>query len=272
MLALADHNPTRHIRAPWVNWALIALCVTVYALGVPWQDFAFTPATLSLTGGTKAPGGTPEVIGQMASYIFLHASFLHLAGNMIVLWVFGDNIEDSMGPLRYALFFVLCGMAGAGAESLFSRNPMVPVIGASGAIAGVMGAYLLLHPRAQVLVLVGLRVPVTVPAGVFVGLSVVLDLIAALAEEPGQVSITFWAHIGGFAAGAVLLTVLRWRDVPLFQPPVPHPEAAFLGLSRWLPSLGDATTEGTGSARWWFWIKTAAFFILVSLVIESFLA
>src|SRR5690606_11658791 len=155
-------------------------------------------------------------VAQMITYIFLHAGWLHLAGNMVVLWVFGDNIEDAMRHVLYPVFFVLCGMAGAGTEALFSSTPQVPVIGASGAIAGVMGAYLLLHPRARVLVLAAFRVPVLAPAGVFVGLTVVLDLISALSNTQGAVQVAFWAHLGGFAAGAALICVMRWRDVPLF--------------------------------------------------------
>nr|WP_323035361.1 rhomboid family intramembrane serine protease [Pararhodobacter sp.] len=165
MLVVADHNPARHIRFAYVNWGLMIACVLVFILRIPWDNFAFTPAHLHLIGGVKAPGGAPEILGTMVSYIFLHGTPIHLAGNMLALWVFGDNIEDSMGHWRYALFFLLCGMGGAGAEALFSNSPMVPVIGASGAIAGVMGAYLLLHPRARVLVLVAFRVPVLVPGG-----------------------------------------------------------------------------------------------------------
>ncbi len=269
MIVLADHNPTRHIRFPYVNWAIIALCTLLFVLQVPWPDYAFTPASLHLVGGLKPPGGAPEVAGQMVSYIFLHATWLHLGGNMLALWVFGDNIEDAMGHWRYPLFFVLCGMAGAGAEAMFSAEPQMPVIGASGAIAGVMGAYLLLHPRAKVLVLVAFRVPVLVPAGVFVGLSVVLDLVSATAEPQPGVNVAFWAHVGGFAAGALLITVLRWRDVPLFQPPVPHPEGGFFGIGRWLPDFGR---ERPGGSALWFWVKSAGFFILVAVLVESFLA
>ena len=269
MFVLADHNPTRHIRFPFVNWAIIVACLLVFVLQVPWPDYAFTPATLHLIGGMKAPGGTPEVIGQMVSYIFLHATWLHLIGNMITLWVFGDNIEDAMGHVLYPVFFVLCGMAGAGAEALMSAQPEVPVIGASGAIAGVMGAYLLLHPRAHVLVLVGLRVPLLVPAGAVVGVSVALDLIAALAVDPGEAAIAFWAHVGGFAAGALLITVMRWRDVPLFQPPIPHPESGFFGAGRWLPRIG---TGRPGGSALWFWLKAAVFFLVISLLVETFLA
>lgn len=269
MFALADNNPTRHIRFPFVNWALIAVCTLVFVAQVPWQDYAFTPAYLHLVGNTKAPGGSTEVLLEMVSYIFLHASWLHLLGNMLALWVFGDNIEDSMGHWRYPLFFVLCGMAGAGAEALLSSQPQVPVIGASGAISGLMGAYLMLHPRARVLVLVAFKVPMLVPAGVFVGLTVAFDVIAATAAPQEGVSIAFWAHVGGFAAGAVLILLMRSRDVPLFQPLMPYPEGGFLGLGRWLPDFGSARP---GTSALWFWVKAVLFFLLVASLVEFALA
>ncbi len=269
MLPLADHNPIRHIRFAVVNWALMALCLAIFVAQVPWYDYAFTPATLHLAGGPKAPGGTAEMLGQMVSYLFLHATWLHLIGNLVVMWVFGDNIEDAMGHLRFPFFFILCGMAGAGTEALFTDQPQVPVIGASGAIAGLMGAYLLLHPRAKVLVLVALRVPVLVPAGLFVGLTVALDLISALSQMPGEVRVAFWAHIGGFVAGAALIPVMRKRDVPLFQPPVPHPEAGFFGAGRWLPDFGR---DRPGGSRLMFWLKSALFFVTLAWLAESFLA
>lgn len=270
MFALADNNPTRHIRFPFVNWAIIIACTAIFVFQVPWEDYAFTPASLHLVGNPKAPGEAPELVGQMVSYIFLHASWLHLIGNMMALWVFGDNIEDSLGHWRYPVFFLLCGMAGAGAEAVFTDDPAVPVIGASGAIAGVMGAYLLLHPRARVLVLVAFKVPMLVPAGVFVGLTILLDVISALSDPIPGVSIAFWAHIGGFVAGVLLILVMRWRDVPLFQPMAPYPEGGFLGLGRFLPSFGR--DPGPGGSAVWFWVKTGLFFVIVAVLVETFLA
>lgn len=271
MLVVADHNPTRHIKFAYVNWAMMIACVLAFILRVPWDGYAFTPAHLHLVGGIKAPGGAVEIVSTMVTYIFLHATPIHLAGNMLALWVFGDNIEDSMGHWRYALFFILCGMGGAGAEALFSSSPGVPVIGASGAIAGIMGAYLLLHPRARVLVLVAFRVPVLVPAGVFVGLSVVMDVVAALSPAmPSDVVIAFWAHIGGFAVGAALITVFRARDVPLFQISTAYPEGGFLGLGRFAIDLGNDTRPLGSKVA--FWVKALLFFILITIGVEMLLA
>lgn len=287
MLVLADNNPVRHIRRPYVNWALIALCTLMFFVNPPYEHFGFTPALLQnavygvgLVGkGTVAvPVDWGEVILTSVSYIFLHGSFLHLAGNMIALWVFGDSIEDSMGHWRYPLFFLLCGMGGAVAEGLFTPHPRMPVVGASGAIAGVMGAYLLLHPRARVLVLVAFRVPVLVPASVVVGLTIALDVVSALmpsAPGEGQM-IAFWAHIGGFATGALLILVMRHRDVALFQPAAIYPENGFGRLERLMIDLGPRAGAQGGEASWrrrlWFGFKTVFFFLGIILIAELIFA
>jgi len=273
MLVVADNNPVRHIRRPYVNWMLIALCVMIFVLNPAYQDWAFTPANLHLAGSAKTDAGWGTVALQSVSYIFLHGSIWHLAGNMLVLWVFGNNVEDSMGHWRYPLFFILCGMGGALAEGLFSPEPKVPVIGASGAIAGVMGAYLLLHPRASVLVLVAFRVPVLIPASLFVGLSVTIDLLSALAPNPdAEVMIAWWAHLGGFAAGALLILVLRYRDVPLFQPATAYPADHFGRLSRFMINLGPRVDmpgiPASRARRVAFWLKTITFFAVIVGVSE----
>lgn len=277
MLVIADNNPVRHIRRPYVNYALIAACVVIFFVNPPYQQYAFTPASLHLIGGPKAQMGWDTVALQSVSYIFLHGSILHLAGNMLALWVFGNNIEDSMGHTRYPLFFVLCGMAGALCEGLMSPAPTVPVVGASGAIAGVMGAYLLLHPRARVLVLVAFRIPVLVPASVFVGLSIGLDVISALLPDPdSEILIAWWAHIGGFAAGALLILVMRHRDVALFQPAAIYPENGF-GRFRWLminlaPRPGSETQQASRWRQVFFGLKTLTFFLIIVVIIETIFA
>lgn len=277
MLVIADNNPVRHIRRPYVNYALIAACVVIFFVNPPYQQYAFTPASLHLIGGPKAQMGWDTVALQSVSYIFLHGSILHLAGNMLALWVFGNNIEDSMGHARYPLFFVLCGIAGALCEGLMSPAPTVPVVGASGAIAGVMGAYLLLHPRARVLVLVAFRIPVLVPASVFVGLSIGLDVISALLPDPdSEILIAWWAHIGGFAAGALLILVMRHRDVALFQPAAIYPENGF-GRFRWLminlaPRPGSETQQASRWRQVFFGLKTLTFFLIIVVIIETIFA
>jgi membrane associated rhomboid family serine protease len=285
MLVIADNNPIRHISRPYVNWGLIVLCTLIFILQPPYQSFGFVPATLQnavygtgLIGKGYVPPPTDwwGLIQTSISYIFLHGSALHLIGNMIALWVFGNNVEDSMGHWRYPLFFILCGMGGAAAEGLFTDNPQIPVVGASGSIAGVMGAYLLLHPRARVLVLVALRVPVLVPASVVVGLTISLDVISVMLPHDGGQIIAFWAHIGGFLTGMALITVMKYRDVGLFQPAAIYPETAFGGLSRLMINLGPRPGSGSESACWrrklWFWAKTIGFFLAITLIAEMIFA
>lgn len=267
MLIVADNNPTRHIKLPYVNWAIMVACIVLYAIQVPVTIFAFTPNALQyvVETGFDAPQTVPT-LGSMVSYAFFHGTPLHLAGNLLALWVFGDNIEDSMGHWRYGLFFALCAMGGALAE-LWSPMPYVPVIGASGAIAGVMGAYLLLHPRARVVVLVAFRVPVLVPAGIIVGLSVALDLASAVTgAQTGETLIAFRAHLGGFVTGALLILVMRYRDVPLFQSNTAYPGQMLWGLDRFMIKIGGPGSSSPFSPI--FWVKALVFFLLISAASE----
>jgi membrane associated rhomboid family serine protease len=283
MLVLADNNPVRHISRPYVNWALIALCCAVFVLDPSYEVYGFVPELLHNavygTGLIAKAGAVPPtdwaaLIQTSISYIFVHGSLLHLAGNMIALWVFGNNIEDSMGHWRYPLFFILCGMGGAAAEGLFSTDPRIPIVGASGAIAGVMGAYLLLHPRARVLVLVAFRVPVLVPASVIVGLTLALDIVSALLpEDPGaETLIAFRAHLGGFVMGMVLILLMKYRDVGLFQPAAHYPDRAFGALGRLMIDLGPRPGAGSEPAslrrRLWFAAKTLTFFLAIVIISE----
>jgi len=146
----------------------------------------------------------------------------------------------------------------------------VPVAGASGAVAGGMGAYLLMCPRARVDValyyIVGLRA-VALPAWLLLGLWLALQVWGGLAS-PASGGIAFWAHVGGFSAGALLILLMRWRDVPLFQPLAPAPTGGFFSFARFLP---DFTTQAPGSSSLWFWVKAAGFFILVATLVETFL-
>lgn len=279
MLVLADNNPVRHITRPWVNYTLITLCVLFFFIDPAFHLYGFTPAELQRVAlAPESPGVDASAVAvQMISYIFLHADLLHLLGNMLALWVFGNNIEDSMGHARYALFFLLCGIAGALAEGFLSAVPEVPVVGASGAIAGVMGAYLLLHPRARVLVLVAFRFPLLVPASAFVGLAVFVDVISALFPDPeSEMLVAWWAHIGGFIAGALLILVMRHRDVTLFQPAAIYPEQGFGRLGRFLidlgPKRGDDAAPACRRRQIWVGVKTMLFFILIIIGVELVLA
>ncbi len=273
MLILGDCNPVRHVSRAYVNYAIIIICIVVFFLNINVTDYALYPA--QFTGAAPVPEEVFALPGwlRLVSYAFLHASLLHLAANMIVLWVFGDNIEDSMGHLRYVLFFILCGIGGGLAEAVMTSDQDVPVIGASGAIAGVMAAYLLLHPRATVLILVGYRIPVLVPASLVVGLHVGVDLVMALSGGNGEL-IAWWAHLGGFATGALLILVMRYRDVALFQPVDIYPETAFPRLRPFVINLTlkrESDTPWPLSLKLIAGIKLVLYFIAITLLVELFI-
>ncbi|MBN9022227.1 MAG: rhomboid family intramembrane serine protease, partial [Rhizobiales bacterium] len=150
------------------------------------------------------------------TYAFLHADFWHLLGNMVFLWVFADNIEDAFGHLRFLLFYLLCA-AGAGYVFLLSDpDAQTPLVGASGAVAGVVAAYLMLHPRQRVWILVLMRIPVPLPAFLVLGFWVLFQFYSIIVAQPDE-QIAWWAHVGGLATGALLVLVLRRRGVPLFD-------------------------------------------------------
>lgn len=272
MLVLADSNPVRHIGRAWVNYGIIAICFLVFLIDPDYIAFGFIPAQLSGFESVAYDLGDVPAEARLVSYIFLHGDIFHLLGNMLVLWVFGDNIEDSMGHWRYALFFILCGVAGALGEAMFSVNPDIPVIGASGAVAGVMGAYLLLHPRARVLVLIAFRFPILVPASLFVGLNIATDIVMALFPGEEEAMVAWWAHIGGFSAGMLLVTLMRYRDVDLFQPAHAYPEKAFAPFNRLLIDVSPKPTADGVVARWPIRVvaamKTIAFFVAIVVIVE----
>jgi len=173
--------------------------------------------TLSLPPGTSFPMGEGIACatdpGRQMSHVFtsmfLHGSWLHLLGNMWFLWIFGNNIEDSMGRPRFAVFYLLCGLAAAMAQVLTSPNSVIPMVGASGAISGVMGAYLLLFPKVRVYALIFLGfffTSVGMPAWVMLGYWFLIQLVSGLVSYGGEAGgVAFWAHAGGFIAGIVLI-------------------------------------------------------------------
>jgi membrane associated rhomboid family serine protease len=148
--------------------------------------------------------------------MFLHGSWFHIIGNMWFLWVFGDNVEDAMGPVRFVVFYVLCGLAAVAAQVLLTPTSPVPMVGASGAIGGVMGAYALLYPRAPVhlLVFLGFYVDrIAVPAFLMLGYWFVLQLLGGIPSLGGNGGgVAFFAHVGGFLAGIALVPLFRQRD------------------------------------------------------------
>ncbi len=172
-----------------------------------------------LLAGEDLPPTTHVSIGwTLLTSMFLHAGLLHVLGNMLYLWIFGDNVEDAMGPIRYLIFYLLCGLVAAFAQILADPASSIPMVGASGAIAGVLGAYLVLYPHARVMTLVPLffflRL-VVVPASFLLGFWFVYQLIASAAATGSSGGVAFFAHIGGFVAGLFLVTPFRHRQFPL---------------------------------------------------------
>ncbi|HEX2253968.1 MAG TPA: rhomboid family intramembrane serine protease [Thermoanaerobaculia bacterium] len=238
MIPLRDLNPSR--RRPFVTVALIAVNLVAFlyelALGPELQGFlqeaAFVPARLfeeSLPAGAVAPEGLSVLVSM-----FLHGGWMHFLGNMLFLWVFGDNVEDRLGHLRYVVFYLACGYAAALAHAAANPASGLPAIGASGAIAGVLGAYLLLHPRAPIVTLIFLGFFITttrVPAIVYLPLWFGIQFVSGLASLGAQTGtsgtggVAWFAHIGGFVAGFVFLALLgglrrpRRRPAPAGAPP-----------------------------------------------------
>lgn len=236
-LPLFDDNPTR--RTPVITMAIIALCVLVFlwqwslgprgeALAV--YSFGMIPAVLfgyaDLPPSLRAVPAWLSVVTSM----FLHGGIMHIAGNMLYLWIFGNNVEDSMGRGRFVVFYLLCGTAAALAQAIAHPTSGVPMLGASGAIGGVLGAYLVLHPRANVGVLFWFIIIVriiTVPAVIVLGFwfaAQILSGVTAPAAGDGG-GVAFWAHVGGFVAGALLIPFFRRPGVPLMEPAHSRPFA-----------------------------------------------
>ena len=234
MFPISDDNPRRHL-TPYVNWSLIAICVLVFlyqvGLGVEGGEQAVLSLGLipaRLFGYGELP---PELIvvpawATIFTSTFLHGGWLHLGGNMLYLWIFGDNIEDSMGHVRYLVFYLLTAVAAALAQGLIDPSSQIPMIGASGAISGILGAYIFLHPAATVRVFIFLGFFFTVahiPAWIVLGVWFLIQLVSAAGTSVSDPGVAFWAHIGGFIGGIALVPFFRRRDVPLLEPPRSRP-------------------------------------------------
>jgi len=232
MIPLHDDNPTT--TTPVLTVGLIVACTVVF-----FYEFSLGPQVGQLF--VYKYGAIPAVIfgqesfppGAMAlpasftliTSMFLHGGLMHLLGNMLYLWIFGNNIEDAMGHVRFLLFYLLCGVIAAMSHAMLDPGSVMPMIGASGAISGVLGAYLLLYPRARVLVLVPLGFlfwRMYVPAGFVLGFWFVFQLLSGAASiGGGGGGVAWFAHIGGFLAGMFLVGFFKRRLVRFFNPP-PH--------------------------------------------------
>jgi membrane associated rhomboid family serine protease len=229
MFPYRDDNPTLHtplvtlllIGANVAAWILVqgmgsdpALARSVCQLGLIPAEFLGR-----VLPGTQVPLGPDEActLGLGLHWytpltsMFMHGGWFHLIGNMWFLWLFGNNVEDSMGHFRYVAFYLLCGLAAAATQTFMSPSSIVPMVGASGAISGVMGAYVVLYPRVRVHMLIVLFVFITriaVPAYLMLGYWFLLQLLGGSAAQ-GEGGVAFWAHVGGFLAGAFLIQVFK---------------------------------------------------------------
>ncbi|MBN9245228.1 MAG: rhomboid family intramembrane serine protease [Mesorhizobium sp.] len=232
-IPLYDSNHLRSISLQYVTFGLIAANVLVYLAtsvgGEPFTNAAvlglgFIPSVVHHTAALDPQFVViPESLSYL-SYAFLHADIFHLGGNMLFLWVFGDNVEDALGHVRYLIFYLACAAAGALVHGFVAPDSQEPLIGASGAIAGVVTAYLILFPRVKIWILAFARIPLRIPAFIVLALWILLQVVMFLTGGADQIS---WAcHIGGIVAGAVLVLVLRRRNVPLVDEEVVVPASA----------------------------------------------
>ena len=244
---IQDDNPLRSISFQYVTIGLIAVNIVVFLFEMSGLDqrviasFAVIPLELL---GPSLPGGAargpldalpvPEG-ATLLTYMFFHGDIMHLAGNMLFLWVFGDNVEDAMGHWKFLAFYLICGIAGGlahalsadyGFAALLLKAPAVsmpagqiPLIGASAAVAGVIAAYLMLHPHVRVWVLAFRFIPLRVSALLALGAWIATQFVMLIVPDVGPVA--WWAHIGGIVAGAILIVFMRRDGVPLFDRPPP---------------------------------------------------
>ena len=244
MFPIRDHNPSG--RTPFVTYALMALNIVVFlaywplftdprALNEFFYEWAMVPVLVTQEG----------TYFTVLSSMFMHGGFLHLAGNMLFLWIFGDNMEDEMGHVGYLIFYLVCGAGAAMAQVLTAPYSSVPMVGASGAIAGVMGGYLLLFPKARVdilLIFIFFFRIITIPAWIMLALWFGFQLFGGVGSDSTQGGVAYWAHAGGFVLGALFALPLFLRlggrqfwakteGVP------PHPEAEYKYARSSIPTV-----------------------------------
>ena len=237
VMPLYDENPFRMPQTPVVSWSLIGVTIVAFILEFSATDnplvvanqFGVVPA--AVTGGYHFPGAISPYL-TLVTYQFLHADVVHLIGNLIFLWVFADNIEDSLGRWRFLAFYLLVGAFAALAFVFSDPSSKVPLIGASGSISGVVIAYLMLRPCAKLTALV-MGIPLRISAYWIIAVFIAIQFLNLGAATSSDVA--WWCHVGGMAAGAILFPLMKRRDVRLFEcirpgdirlesaPPMPRP-------------------------------------------------
>jgi membrane associated rhomboid family serine protease len=223
MIPLRDDRTARTFAFVTIARILLNTVVFLHELSLrnPDRVEAFF-ATFSLTPARLTQTPSPDSYLTVFTSMFLHGGWMHIIGNMLYLWIFGRNVEDSVGHFKFIVFYLLCGVAAAAAQVAIAPDSTVPMIGASGAISGVLGAYLLLFPRARVLVLFPIwifwrvfYVPALLLLVVWFGIQLLSGLAVVSMDANGGVS--FWAHVGGFVAGMLLIPIFKKRSIRLFQ-------------------------------------------------------
>lgn len=213
MFPIRDHNPS--LKTPYVTYILLAINVLVFLAYYPASD-EFQVNRFYLEWGLQ-PGNVSDgrALHTIFTSMFLHAGWLHIAGNMLFLWIFGDNLEDTFGHFGFALFYLAAGIAAALIHVVSAPYSMVPLVGASGAIAGVMGGYLLLFPKAKIDILVIIIIffkIFPIPAWIMLGIWFVIQLVNGVISDASMGGVAYWAHAGGFVAG-LLFTFPIWQGL-----------------------------------------------------------
>lgn len=227
MIPLKDMTPRRTFPIMTLSLILVNVAVFAYQLSLPphaaqtlINAYGLMPHKIQLAlAGRRYTLG--EAFAPLFTCMFLHGGFLHIIGNMLFLWIFGNNVEDLLGRLRYLVLYLGSGVAAALVQGMSAPDSTVPMIGASGAIAGVLGAYLMIYPRANVHCFVWIVIffwIVTVPAWILLGLWFAAQLIGGLSAGSTSPGVAIWAHVGGFSAGIILFLLLRPREVRMLQP------------------------------------------------------
>lgn len=244
MFPIRDHNPS--LKTPYVTYALMAVNILVF---LTYRSDLHNPQVIARFFDEWAM--VPRFVTEGGHYysmitaMFLHGGFMHLAGNMLFLWIFGDNLEEQLGHIRYLTFYIAVGLAAGFAQILTDPSSPVPVVGASGAIAGVMGAYLLLFPKAKIdiliIIVVFFRI-FPVPAWIMLGLWFAIQLFSGVSISSEGAGVAYWEHAGGFIAGMLFVVPLWLRlggtaywNVNHGHPP--HPDAKYELSSSRIPRI-----------------------------------
>ena len=219
MFPLKDDNPTK--TKPIITIGIIIFCITIFLYQFSLIDtknfeiinnFGMKPKDLLSSNSIS-------VYFTLFSSMFLHGGFMHLIGNMLFLWIYGNNIEDAMGHYKFLLFYITCGLAAAFLQAFVAPNSDIPMIGASGAVSGVLSAYLLLYPRARVHTLIFVFFFITViriPAGILIIIWLVTQVFNAILVDSNSPGVAWFAHIGGFIMGILLVPFLKKKDIMFF--------------------------------------------------------